>query len=213
MCAVKMSPVQPQREMMNEQLTPAEETFTEFKGIIVKPEEELDGQRRLLDFSRIPLIILHRIDLSQYYVCKEEGVPTELSNQEGNSTLDQEGPEPLQIKQEQEELEHQQLKEEEEQLCIAQDENQLVLKQETDDILVILRMCKLSTLKQNRTGTNSSLRPPLIPQREMMNEQLTPAEETFTEFKGIIVKTEEELDGQRRLLDFSRIPPGSSYTE
>ncbi|MEQ2308991.1 hypothetical protein AMECASPLE_034023 [Ameca splendens] len=47
--------------MMNELLSPAEETFTEFKGIIVKSEEELDGQRRLLDFSRIPLIILHRI--------------------------------------------------------------------------------------------------------------------------------------------------------
>ncbi|MED6271652.1 hypothetical protein CHARACLAT_022417 [Characodon lateralis] len=60
--SLKMSPVQPQREMMNEPLTPAEETFTEFNGIIVKSEEELDGQRRLLDFSRIPLIILHRID-------------------------------------------------------------------------------------------------------------------------------------------------------
>ncbi|MED6233352.1 hypothetical protein ATANTOWER_010559 [Ataeniobius toweri] len=57
--------VQPQREMMNELLTPAEETFTEFKGIIVKSEEELDGQRRLLDFSRIPLIILHRIGTKQ----------------------------------------------------------------------------------------------------------------------------------------------------
>ncbi|MED6239832.1 hypothetical protein ATANTOWER_011834 [Ataeniobius toweri] len=63
--SLKMSPVQPQREMMNELLTPAEETFTEFKGIIVKSEEELDGQRRLLDFSRIPLIILHRIGTKQ----------------------------------------------------------------------------------------------------------------------------------------------------
>ncbi|XP_047239341.1 zinc finger and SCAN domain-containing protein 12-like isoform X2 [Girardinichthys multiradiatus] len=132
-----MTSVQPQREMMNELLTPAEETFTEFKGIIVKTEEELDGQHRLLDFSRIPLIILHRIDLSQYYVCKEEGVLTDLSNQEGNSTLDQDEPEPLQIKQEQEELEHQQFKVEEEQICISKDEEQLVLKQETDDILVI----------------------------------------------------------------------------
>ncbi|XP_047239324.1 uncharacterized protein LOC124879068 isoform X3 [Girardinichthys multiradiatus] len=116
---VKMSSVEPQREKINEQLTPAEETFTEFKVIIVKSEEEMDGQRRLPDFSRIPL------DLSQYCVCKEEGVSTDISNQEGNSTLDQEEPEPLQIKQEQEELEHQQFKEEEEQLCISKDEEQI----------------------------------------------------------------------------------------
>ncbi|MED6281891.1 hypothetical protein CHARACLAT_026476 [Characodon lateralis] len=95
-------------------------------------------------------------DLSQYCVCKEEGVSTDISNQEGNSTLDQEEPEPLQIKQEQEELEHQQFKEEEEQLCISKDEEQVVLKQETDDILAIP-----SIHNELEPGTNSLFRPPL----------------------------------------------------
>ncbi|MEQ2267807.1 hypothetical protein XENORESO_010719, partial [Xenotaenia resolanae] len=57
-----MSSVQPQRELINErQVAPAEETFTEFKEIIVKAEEESDDERSLLDFTRTPKIILHRI--------------------------------------------------------------------------------------------------------------------------------------------------------
>ncbi|XP_054876172.1 rho GTPase-activating protein gacV-like [Poeciliopsis prolifica] len=81
-------------------------------------EEEMDDQRRLMDFTRIPKIILHRIDL-----WKEE-VLNEPSNQEENSTLeqekhlqmkqDQEEPEPLQMKQDQEEPEHQELKRDQE---------------------------------------------------------------------------------------------------
>lgn len=53
-----MSSVQPKRKWINEQLTAAEET--EFKEII-KSEEDMDNQRRPLDFSRIPMIILHRL--------------------------------------------------------------------------------------------------------------------------------------------------------
>ncbi|KAK5624116.1 hypothetical protein CRENBAI_015032 [Crenichthys baileyi] len=64
---------QSHRELRSEQLTSAEETLTEFKDVIVKFEEEVDGQHRLLDFTRIPLIILHRIDLVQHCV-EEEGV-------------------------------------------------------------------------------------------------------------------------------------------
>lgn len=59
--AVKMSLVHPEREFMNEQLTSAEETPAEFKTIIVKAEEEVDDQRRLLDLTRAPQIILHRV--------------------------------------------------------------------------------------------------------------------------------------------------------
>ncbi|XP_027894861.1 UPF0746 protein DDB_G0281095-like [Xiphophorus couchianus] len=107
-------------------------------------EEEMEDQRRLMDFTRIPRIILHRID-----VCKEEEVLNEPSNQEENATLYQGGPDLLQIKQEQEEAEllqikqeqeeaellqikqeqegpeHQQFKDEEKQLCISQDEERL----------------------------------------------------------------------------------------
>ncbi|XP_023200393.1 ribosomal biogenesis protein LAS1L-like isoform X2 [Xiphophorus maculatus] len=100
-----MSSVQPKRKWINEQLTPAEET--EFKEI-------MDNQRRLLDFSRSPLIILHRIDLPQCCVCKKEEVVTELSNQDGDFTLDQEKTEPLVIKIEQDEPEHLEIKHEQE---------------------------------------------------------------------------------------------------
>ncbi|KAM4714640.1 uncharacterized protein FYW61_019569 [Anableps anableps] len=154
-----MSSVQPQKEFINEQVTPAEETFTEVKKI--KSDEEMDDQRRLQDFSQIPMFIPHRKDLPQCRVCKEVGVLNELSNQEVNSTLDQEEPEPLQIKQEQEEPEHQQFKEEEKQLCISQNEEQLVLKQETDDILVIpsnlQRILNESEPHRNHLISNDSL--------------------------------------------------------
>ncbi|XP_007543316.1 uncharacterized protein LOC103131579 isoform X2 [Poecilia formosa] len=74
-----MSSVQPQREFINEHVTPAGETFTEFKEIQVKIEEEMEDQteinvkieeemedqRRLLDFTQIPKIILHRIERGQ----------------------------------------------------------------------------------------------------------------------------------------------------
>ena len=59
--AVRMSSVQLQGEFITEQLTPAEETFTEFKGSLVNSEEKMDDQHLLLDFTRIPQIILHRI--------------------------------------------------------------------------------------------------------------------------------------------------------
>lgn len=49
---VKMSSVQ----LQNEQLNPAEETSSEFEEIIVKSEEETDGQSGLLDSTRIPRI-------------------------------------------------------------------------------------------------------------------------------------------------------------
>ncbi|XP_017159324.1 gastrula zinc finger protein XlCGF7.1-like, partial [Poecilia reticulata] len=115
-----MSSIQPQREFINEQVLPGEETFTELKEINVKIEmEEMDDQRRLLDFTRIPKTILHRIDFPQRCVFKEEEALTKISKrEEGNSALNQDEPELLQIKLEQHEPEHQQFKEEEKRLCI-----------------------------------------------------------------------------------------------
>ncbi|MED6249832.1 hypothetical protein ATANTOWER_020451 [Ataeniobius toweri] len=117
-----MSSVQPQRELINErQVAPAEETFTEFKEIIVKAEEESDDERSLLDFTRTPKIILHRIDVLQPYVVKEEVLADKfLFNQDNTSSLNHEEPEPLRIKEEQEQLEHQQIKEEEDELAHQQ---------------------------------------------------------------------------------------------
>ncbi|XP_071060334.1 zinc finger protein 75A-like [Pseudochaenichthys georgianus] len=70
-------------------------------------------------------------ELPQQHVCIEDEVLTvltdqQLCSQERNSSLDQEDPEPPQIKEEQEEL------------CTRQEEEQLELKQETDVFMLTL---------------------------------------------------------------------------
>ncbi|TDH13145.1 hypothetical protein EPR50_G00054820 [Perca flavescens] len=119
-----MSSVQHLKQFVNERLTAAaEEIFGVFEKTIVEYEEEIGRQRRLLDLVCKPEITLLRIELPQPRVCKEEEVladQQQLCIQERNSSLDQEEPEPPQIKEEQEEL------------CLSQEGEQLVLKQETD---------------------------------------------------------------------------------
>ncbi|XP_044051269.1 zinc finger and SCAN domain-containing protein 2-like isoform X4 [Siniperca chuatsi] len=122
-----MSSVECLREFVNERLTAAaEEIFGVFKKTIVGYEEEIDRQRRLLDIFWKPEIKLHRIELPQQHVCTEEEVLAEqqLCIQERNSSLDQEDPEPPQIKEEQEEL------------CTSQEGEQLVLEQEADAFML-----------------------------------------------------------------------------
>ncbi|XP_050926197.1 zinc finger protein 112 isoform X2 [Lates calcarifer] len=122
-----MSSVQCLREFVNERLTAAAEEISRvFEQTIVEYEEEIDRQRRLLDIVWKPEIRLHRTELPQQHVCKEEEVLTEqqLCNQERNSSLDQEEPEPPQIKEEQEEV------------CSSQEGEQLVLKQESQTFML-----------------------------------------------------------------------------
>ncbi|XP_030606905.1 zinc finger protein 883-like [Archocentrus centrarchus] len=110
-----MPSVQYLREFINERLTAAaEEIFTEFEKTIVQYEEEIDRQRRLLDITWKPEIKLHRTELPQHYVCKEQ---QQLCNQERNSSLDQEEPEPRQMKAAE--------------ICSSQETEQLVTKEET----------------------------------------------------------------------------------
>ncbi|XP_043995154.1 zinc finger protein 594-like [Gambusia affinis] len=71
----------------------------------------MDDHRRLLDFSRTPRIILHRID----------SLKCNVQNQERRSTLDQEELEPLQVKQEKEVPEDHQIKVEEKEVYCSQD--------------------------------------------------------------------------------------------
>ncbi|XP_062272960.1 zinc finger protein 37-like [Scomber scombrus] len=121
-----MSSVQNLRELMNERLTAAaEEIFRVFHKTIVEYEEEIDRQRRLLDIVSKPEIKLHRAELPQQHVCKEEEVlaDEQLCNQERNSSLNQEDPEPPQIKEEKEEL------------YTNLEIEQLVLKQETETFM------------------------------------------------------------------------------
>ncbi|XP_074495267.1 uncharacterized protein LOC141769763 [Sebastes fasciatus] len=122
-----MSSVEYLREFVNERLTAAaEEIFRVFKKTIIEYEEEIDRQRKLLDIVWKPEIKLHRIELPQQHVCKEEEVlaDQQLCIQERNSSLDQEDPEPPQIKEEQEEL------------CTSQEGEQLELKQETETFML-----------------------------------------------------------------------------
>ncbi|XP_039466336.1 zinc finger protein 436-like [Oreochromis aureus] len=122
-----MSSVQYLREFIKERLTAAcEEIFSEVQKTIVQYEEEINRQHRLLDISRKPDRNSHIIDLPQQHDCKEEeGLDEQqVCNQERNSSLDQEDPEPPQIKEEQEEP------------CSSQEGEQLGLKQETEGIIV-----------------------------------------------------------------------------
>ncbi|XP_069562679.1 uncharacterized protein [Brachyistius frenatus] len=142
-----MSSVQYLREFFNERLTAAaEEIFRVFENNIFELEEEISRQRKLLDIVWKPEVKLHKIELLQQHVCKEKEVPTDqqLFNQQRNSSLDQQEPEPPQIKEEpeppqiKEEPEPPQIKEEQEELCTSQDREQLVLKQETDVVMLTL---------------------------------------------------------------------------
>ncbi|XP_076732816.1 uncharacterized protein LOC143413499 [Maylandia zebra] len=121
-----MPSVQYLREFINERLTAAaEQIFLEFEKTIVQYEEEIDRQRRLLDITWKPQIKLHRTELPQQPVCKDEEVLPEpqLWSQERNS-----------LHQEEPELPH--IKEEQEELCTSQEGEQVGLKEEIDTFMV-----------------------------------------------------------------------------
>ncbi|XP_030609203.1 uncharacterized protein LOC115796875 isoform X2 [Archocentrus centrarchus] len=113
------------KEFIKERLTAAcEEIFSEVQKTVVQYEEEIDRQCRLLDMSRKPDTNSHITDLPQQHDCEEEeGLDEQqVCTQETNSSLDQEDPEPPQIKEEQEEV------------CSSQEGEQLGLKQEAEGI-------------------------------------------------------------------------------
>ncbi|XP_033985904.1 zinc finger and SCAN domain-containing protein 31-like [Trematomus bernacchii] len=121
-----MSSVDFLREFVNERLSAAaEEIFGVFQKTIVNYEEEIRRQRRLLDVVLKPEINIYRIELPQHPVCEEQVLSEQqLCIQERNSSLDQEDPEPPQIKEEQEEL------------CTSQEGEQLGLEPETDAFML-----------------------------------------------------------------------------
>ncbi|CAI5681709.1 unnamed protein product [Oreochromis niloticus] len=122
-----MSSVQYLREFIKERLTAVcAEIFSEVQKTIVQYEEEINRQHRLLDISRKPDRNSHIIDLPQQHVCEEEeGLDEQqVCDQERNSSLDQEDPEPPQITEEQEEL------------CSSQEGEQLLLKHKAQGITI-----------------------------------------------------------------------------
>nr|XP_033502854.1 serum response factor homolog A-like [Epinephelus lanceolatus] len=94
--------------------------------MVVDYEEEIDRQRRLLDVAWKTEVRFYKIELPQQHVCKEKEVVAEqqLSVQGRNSSVDQEEPEPPEIR------------EEEEELCSSQEGEQLEVKQETPNMVV-----------------------------------------------------------------------------
>ncbi|XP_026005116.1 uncharacterized protein LOC143413501 isoform X1 [Maylandia zebra] len=118
-----MPSVQYLREFINERLTAAaEQIFLEFEKTIVQYEEEIDRQRRLLDITWKPQIKLHRTDVPQQHVCKEELLTDQqLCNWES-------------LNQKESELPH--INEEQEQLYSNQERRQVILKEETDTFMV-----------------------------------------------------------------------------
>ncbi|XP_062418618.1 uncharacterized protein LOC119224881 isoform X2 [Pungitius pungitius] len=117
-----MSSVEGLREFVNQRLSAAaEEIFGVFKRTFVEYQEEIERQRGLLEVFWKPEVRLHRIKIPQSRVCKEEEVLSDqhLCLQERNTSVDQEDPDPPQIKEEPEEL------------CSSQEGEQLEPKQET----------------------------------------------------------------------------------
>ncbi|KAF0046412.1 hypothetical protein F2P81_000045 [Scophthalmus maximus] len=112
-----------ERSSSLDQQEPEQPTVTE--NILIEFNEDTDHQRGLMDIvwrhER-----LHRTQLPQQHVCKEEEVLSEqqLCEQERSSSLDQQEPEPPQMKEEQEEP------------VSSQEGEQLVLKQETDTFML-----------------------------------------------------------------------------
>ncbi|KAM9332784.1 uncharacterized protein KZ484_017917 [Pholidichthys leucotaenia] len=93
-----------------------------------------ERQRNPFNISRIPTMEPNRSDFPQDD-CKEEDVQ-QLWNQERNSFVKQEEPEPPEIKEEGEEREPRHIKEEEEEFCFSQQGELLVVKVEDNTFMV-----------------------------------------------------------------------------
>uniref|UniRef100_A0A672YH97 C2H2-type domain-containing protein n=1 Tax=Sphaeramia orbicularis TaxID=375764 RepID=A0A672YH97_9TELE len=78
-----------------------ERTIAEYEEELCRTKEENQRQRQILDCVWNPRVLIHKTDVQQLSVVKEE-VPSE--QQEWNPTVDQEEPESPHIKEEQEEL-------------------------------------------------------------------------------------------------------------
>ncbi|KAL3989117.1 hypothetical protein ACER0C_013435 [Sarotherodon galilaeus] len=185
-----MASVQYLREFINERLTAAaEQIFLEFEKTIVQYEEEIDRQRRLLDITWKPQIKLHRTDVPQQPVCKEEEVLSELQlcDQERSSSLDQEEPEPPQIK------------EEEEELCSSQEGEQLGLKEEPDTFMVTVA----EEGEHSEPEANTDQLPSHSSDTFMFIQ--SKSKEIFEVINNSI-QYEEENDHQHRLMDISWKP-------
>uniref|UniRef100_A0A672HR04 C2H2-type domain-containing protein n=1 Tax=Salarias fasciatus TaxID=181472 RepID=A0A672HR04_SALFA len=133
-----------ERDWSSQRLTAAAvEICTLFEQAIVRSQEEVERQHRLLETIWKPQIKLHRAELQQHHDCREE----QLFKQETHCCLEQEEPEPPQVKEEPEEPGLLRFKEEQEdseppqtedqeELGTSQEGEQLLLKFESDSFKV-----------------------------------------------------------------------------
>ncbi|XP_042370430.1 histone H3.v1-like, partial [Plectropomus leopardus] len=120
----------------------AEEIFGLFERSIAEYEEELsrskeenERQQKLLDAVFSPQLRLHRADVQQLLVVKEEVPPSSVDQEDQEPPKikeEQEDPEPPHIKEEQEDPEPPLIKEEQEELRSQQDGEQLEGLEEAD---------------------------------------------------------------------------------
>ncbi|XP_030607864.1 uncharacterized protein LOC115795879 [Archocentrus centrarchus] len=160
-----MSAVEFLINFVNARLSAAvDEIFTVFENTIVRYEQDIARQRRLLESFWKPEIKLRRIDHPQLRVSTAEKVlPTkQLCNQERNSSLDQEEPGPPQEEHEdlltsQEEPELPRIKEQQE-LFSSQEGAQLALKLETYSFMgtPIYQDCKKQEPNMDQLLSHSS---------------------------------------------------------
>ncbi|XP_036949726.1 zinc finger protein OZF-like isoform X3 [Acanthopagrus latus] len=163
-----MSSVECLRGFISERLTAAaEEIFGVFQKTIVKYEEEIDRQRKLLDVRK-PEIKFYRIELPQQVLTDQL-----LCKQERSSSLDQEEPEPPQIKEEQEELR-----------CSQEGEQRVCTE---DEVLTDQLLCNQ---ERNSSLDQEEPEPPQI-KEEQEGEQLVLKQETDT---SMLIPPYEESD-------------------
>ncbi|XP_058505081.1 glutamic acid-rich protein-like isoform X2 [Solea solea] len=204
-----MSALQCFRDLITERLTvAAEEILRHVETTVVEYEEKLDRQRKLLEIVCKPRVTLQRIaachhvakeELPQQHVCQEEEVLTEqqLCNQERNSSLDQEEPESLQIKEEQAVI------------CTSHEGEQLEVKQEADTLMLTPENEESDHMEPGRNEEDVDLQPrlhmkwgPVIKlQRTELPQQHVPKEEE--------VLTEQQLWNQERNSSLDQEEPES----
>ncbi|XP_032356900.1 zinc finger protein 37 isoform X1 [Etheostoma spectabile] len=176
-----MSKVQMLRGLVEQRLTAAaEEIFGLFERTIAEYEEELcrlkeenEQQRKRLDAVFSPQLRLHRAELPQQHVCKEEEVLSDqqLCIQVRNSSLDQKDPEPPQIKEE---------------LCTSQEGEQLVLKQETD------------TFIHSNNVDNTNISETELPQQHVCKEEEVLSDQQLN--MPVVTSVESEANRDHQLL-------------
>ncbi|XP_051794263.1 zinc finger protein 354B-like isoform X2 [Acanthochromis polyacanthus] len=215
---VTMCSVEYLRELISDRLTAvAGEIFSEFEKTIVQYQEEIDRQRRLLDVIWKPHIPLQPIELPQSYVCEnEKTVDHQPHDQERNSMVDHEDPEPLWIKDQQEELctswtqtnpEFSQIKMEQEELCISLDQSNPEISQ--------------IKMEQEELCSSQDQLNPEISQIKMEQEELcTSLDQLNPEISQIKVEQdelcssqEEELIGLKQETDTFEVTPADEESD